>query len=102
MMRYDTIVNKSFAYRFLHLTWTLYRLKESGISLWKSTENPVLSTKSIKLNYIQNRYKYNGKESQEKEFSDTTGLFLDDYGARMYDPVIGNWQVVDPLTEKNM
>ena len=64
-------------------------------------ENPVLSTQALKPSYIPNRMRYNGKELQAQEFVDGSGLAWDDYGARMYDPEIGRWMVVDPMSDKN-
>jgi len=60
-----------------------------------------ISDKALKTNYTQNKFRYNGKELQNQEFSDGAGLEEYDYGARMQDPQLGMWHQIDPLGEKS-
>lgn len=46
-------------------------------------------------NSVPQNYLYNGKELQTD-----LSLNVEDYGPRMYDPAIGRWWQIDPLSEK--
>ncbi|TAN19018.1 MAG: RHS repeat-associated core domain-containing protein [Chitinophagaceae bacterium] len=52
------------------------------------------------LPVVPNNYLYNGKELQQGEFSDGTGLEDYDYGFRGYDPQLGRFTEQDPLTDE--
>lgn len=46
-------------------------------------------------NSVAQRWRFGGKESDE-----SLGLRTYDFGARNYDPALGRWMNIDPMTDK--
>jgi RHS repeat-associated protein len=93
--------NGGFGYEYYltdHLGNTRVSFNQSGKVLQDNSYYPFGMSMGESLSFIsdistENKYKYNGKEMQ-----DDFGLDWYDYGARFYDPALGRWHVVDPLT----
>ncbi len=71
------------------------------VTSYRAFGTEIASLKEKAYGKLENKYKYNGKELQSKEFSDGSGIDEYDYGAGHYDIILGRWMVVDPLAEQS-
>ena len=86
------------------MTRTGNRLTTADVSEWDGDDEMEYSIYNYNHNAngamtlktdTDNRYRFNGKERH-----DWAGYAYIDYGARMYNPVIGSWLSPDPLADK--
>lgn len=59
-----------------------------------------ISDKALKTNYAANKFRFGGKELQNQEFSDGSGLEEYDFKARWFDPQLMMWHSLDPKADQ--
>lgn len=58
-----------------------------------------ISARSLSGGIKENKFKYNGKELENREFANGAGLETYDFAARMQDPQLGRFLQIDPKSE---